>query len=245
MVGKESIINQKDKLDIILKLKKISNKELAILLGVSDSFISRLRDKKSNQLLKKMHIIAICEVLRISLNIFENDKINNKDKIEEFLKIKLNNFNIKYQNGAMLKKLIGNWYVYSHAVNKIFPFWRYKIEIFEDYTLKVYYAPIDKLIGEGSLCVIRKQTLIAWNVFDKEDTIYCIFDNNIENLFFSFMNSKNYATQYNCLELALFSKEELDDEELHRIFDKREKCQIVLNDAYIQRISFFIKPYMF
>ena len=152
------MMKNEEKLDYLMDLLNISNKDIVNKLEISNSFISQWRNQTYNKL-KKIHLYAISKAFDIPIEIFENESIDSKEKIKEYLKTN-QNISIGKRDDDVLKTLIGEWYCYNHSSSKDLniEIWEDRIIIDGDYSIQ--YFVDNKFQARGEIEINNLQSII-------------------------------------------------------------------------------------
>ena len=227
---------REEKLDYALNYLNCSSTKLAEELNVSPSIVSQWRSYEYNRL-KKMHLFAIERVTGIPYELFEDESINTKEKIEGFLDKHRVNKRDDLQYNNILNNLVGKWYCYNYTSSKDLgrEYWEDIIEIREDRSV-INYNEDGTIYAEGEILINRWQTIIT--LYRKNTPINIIFDNNllVNETFFAFLTAKAKHTLNEIVEFVIFTKEKLTAKQVMYAIGDRKRNQTIIDEDAKERL---------
>ena len=236
---REKLESNEVKLAYVLKALNIATKEVAKKLGVSSSLISQIKNhyEESNRL-RNIHIYAICFAYKIPIEIFEDKKIDTKEKIDSLLSQQNKELSIFNQNRDVLDKLVGKWYMYSYPSNsKLADIWETKTTFYEDFTVE------DEHNNRGRLNIGQNQSIILKESAGSKNITSITFDNAriFYNVFLFSRVSKSNSINKELFNFGICSRKKLDKKEVKRILGEVTEVQLQINYDILERISMVIE----
>ena len=235
----EKLESNEVKLAYVLKALNITTKEVAKKLGVTSSLISQIKNhyEDSNRL-RNIHIYAICFAYKIPIEIFEDKKIDTKEKIDALLSQQNKELTIFNQNREVLDKLIGKWYMYSYPSNpRLADIWETKTTFYEDFTVE------DEHNNRGRLNIGQNQSIILKESAGSKNITSITFDNAriFYNVFLFSRVSKSNSINKELFNFGICSRKKLDKKEVKRILGELNEVQLQINYDILERISMVIE----
>ena len=232
MVSKdETLYNNEEKLNYILKKLNITTKEIAEKLEISTGLVSQIQNPFNGKL-RKIHLYAISKAYNIPVDIFEDETINSKEIIDYMLKQA--SFNIFKKDYEVLKKLIGVWYLYSYPSNpNLSEVWTTETYVYDDFTV------LDTHRNRGRLYIGKKQSLIIKESNNSKNITTTVFDNDritYGNFPFSRVAKSNNFNR-EILSFGFFSREKISKERAKEILGRVEQVQLQMDYSLIDRVS--------
>jgi len=232
MVSKdETLYNNEEKLNYILKKLNITTKEIAEKLEISTGLVSQIQNPFNGKL-RKIHLYAISKAYNIPIDIFEDETINSKEIIDYMLKQA--SFNIFKKDYEVLKKLIGVWYLYSYPSNpNLSEVWTTETYVYDDFTV------LDTHRNRGRLYIGKKQSLIIKESNNSKNITTTVFDNDritYGNFPFSRVAKSNNFNR-EILSFGFFSREKISKERAKEILGRVEQVQLQMDYSLIDRVS--------
>ena len=138
----------------------------------------------------------------------------------------------------MLDKLGGDWYLYKYSMNEKINIWKFKIHIYNNFSVKIKDLNLKESIQyEGKLKIYKKQSMLITNNKDTGYKMVIMFDNErIKRLMFCCFHSKAYIQLKNMVGVALLSRDKIAKDEVEKILGEKEKCQIIVDQYFLTRI---------
>jgi len=231
ILEEESLYNNEEKLNYILKKLNLSTKEIAQKLEISTGLVSQIQNP-FNSKLRKIHLYALSHAYNIPMDIFEDESINTKNQIDHMLKQA--SFDIFEKDYKILEKLIGVWYLYSYPSNpNLSEVWTTQTHIYDDFTV------LDIHNNKGKLHIGTKQSMIIKQSNNSKNLTVTVFDNDRITYgafpFSRIAKSNNFNREI--LSFGFCSKEKLSKERAKAILGSIEKVQLQIDYDIIERIS--------
>ena len=226
------LYNNEEKLNYVLKKLNLQTKEIAQKLEISPALISQIQNHYNGKL-RKIHLYAICNAYDIPIEIFESEKINQEEMIDNLLE-KSKDTVMFYNNHTLLDKLIGRWYVYSYPSNpKLSEVWCTETTIYENFQVE------DAHQNKGKLYIGEKQSIILKESNNSKNITSITFDNNritYETFPFSRV-SKSNSLNKELFNFGFFSKRKLNIAEAKEVLGSLDEVQLQMNYGLLERIN--------
>ena len=230
-------MEQKERLDYALKYKKLTDLEVAEALGVNHSYIAKLR-KSSVNALREMHIVAICYLFNIPIEIFKNKNIGSEKEIKKILDTQKIENSIFYQDYRLLNKLTkkneGIWYFYSYpSTISLANVWITKTQFFDDFSV------IDEHNNKGKLFIGKNQSIIIKESSNSKNITSITFDNArvFYNAFIFSRVSKSNGANRELFNFGISSRKKLDKNLVKEILGDMKEVQLQVNYSILERIA--------
>jgi len=221
---------KEEKLKYVITRLNLSNKDISEKLELGKTTVSNLQNYRQNTL-KKHHLYAICSAFNIPMEIFEDESISTKEKIDKILK---NRINIFHKNYELLNKLKGDWYLYSYPSNSsTTETLETKTTIYEDFSVK----DIEK--NKGELFIGKNQSIILKEHPNNKNITSITFDNNrvtYGNFPFSRVSKSNVINE-ELFDFGFFSKEKIALDEATKILGELKDVQLKIDHTLLERIN--------
>jgi len=235
LLNDDILYSREEKLNYILKKLNLSTKEIAEKLEISKSMVSQIQNPFMGKL-RKIHLYALSNAYNFSMNIFEDEMINSKEKIDKILNEA--SCNIFTKDYDVLEKLIGRWYLYSYPSNpNLSEVWSTETHIYDDFTV------LDAHRNRGKIYIGKKQSFLIKESNNSKNITSTIFDNDritYENFPFSrIAKSNNFNREI--LSFGFFSRRDIPKNEAKEILGNIEKVQLQMDYSLIDRVSSYIQ----
>ncbi len=226
---------QEEKLKYVFKKLNLHNKEISEKLEMSRVTVSTILNFKENRL-RKHHLYALCNAYNIPMEIFENELIKTKEKIDEILENRKTN--IFFKDYELLEKLKGSWYLYSYPSNSRFTkVWETETTIYEDFSVE------DMHKNRGKLFIGEKQSIILKESKNSKNITSITFDNDrVTYGKFPFSRvSKSNIINREMFNFGFFSKDKINLNEAIEILGELKNIQLRIDNNMLERINSYIE----
>jgi len=231
--------SNEEKLAYIIKTLGLVTKDIAKKLGVSSALISQIKNHyESSNRLRNIHLYAICFAYNVPIEIFENKKLDTKEKIDEILNQKFKESSIFEHNKEVLDKLVGTWYMYSYPSNpRLTDVWETETVFYNDYRV------IDEHENRGTLHIGKNQSIVLKESAGSKNITSITFDNSrvFYNVFLFSRVSKSNGMNKEIFNFGICSRKRLDKEEVKNILGEVNQMQLQINYDVLERINLAIE----
>ena len=226
----EYFYHKEEKLKYVLKVLKIQNKDIAEKLDIGRVTIANIKSYHQGRL-RKHHLYAICSAYNIPIEIFEDEAINTKEKVDEILKDRDEIFIKDYE---LLNKLKGDWYLYSYpSSSAIAEVWETETTIYEDFFVEDMHG------NRGKLFIGKNQSIILKESRNSKNITSITFDNNrVAYGIFPFSRvSKANSINKELFNFGIFSHEKLEINKAKEILGAVKGVQLQMKQDILERIN--------
>lgn len=227
----EKLYYPEEKLKFVIETLQLKKGEVAKKLEISQTFLSQLMNYSEGKL-KKLHLFAICHAYNIPIEIFNNEKINTTDKIQNLLNYTKKSSTIFTNSQVMLDKLLGKWYFYSYSSQNTENIWETETTIYSDSTVE------DKHKNRGKLFIGQNQSVILKETNNAKNLNTITFDNNrvgYDTFPFSRISKMN-ALNSELLTFGFCSRKKVEYEEAKNILGDYDKVQLKMDYTMLERL---------
>ena len=225
------LYNNEEKLHYVLKKLNLTTKEISKKLEISSGLVSQIQNHYNGKL-RKIHLYALSNAYNIPIEIFEDERINQKETIDSMLKQA--SFKIFTPNYQLLEKLVGKWYLYSYPSNKnLSEVWTTETHIYDDFTV------LDIHRNRGKIYIGKKQSILIKESNNSKNITTTLFDNDrvtYGNFPFSRI-AKSNSYNREILSFGFFSRRNMSKTEAKDILGEIDKSQLQMDYDMIDRIS--------
>ena len=230
-----SLDSNEKKLDYVIRTLNLATKDIAKRLGVSSAFISQLKNNyKESIQLRNIHMYAICFAYDIPIEIFENRKVDTKNKINKLLEEQKKAKSIFRHNKEVLEKLLGTWYLYSYPSNpRLGEVWETETTFYDNYHVD------DEHQNRGKLYVGQNQSIILKESNGSKNITSITFDNCriFYNVFLFSRVSKSNSINKELFNFGICSRKKLDIELVKDVLGDVNQVQLQMNYDILERIG--------
>jgi len=231
--------SNEEKLAYVIKTLGLVTKDIAKRLGVSSALISQIKNHyESSNRLRNIHLYAICFAYNVPIEIFENKKIDSKEKIDEILNQKHQESSIFEHNKEVLDKLVGTWYMYSYPSHpNLTDVWETETVFYNDYRV------IDEHENKGTLHIGKNQSIVLKESAGSKNITSITFDNSrvFYNVFLFSRVSKSNGMNKEIFNFGICSRKKLDKEKVKTILGEVNQMQLQINYEVLERINVAIE----
>jgi len=226
----ELLFTREEKLQYVLKVLKLSTKEVAEKLEISSALVSQIQNYHHGKL-RTIHLYALSKAYNIPMEIFKSE-IESMEEIDKLLEEK--EHNVFHLEKKLLRKLLGTWFVYSYPSNpNLSDIWATETTILDNYSV------MDMHKNRGKLYLGEKQSMIVKESHNSKNLTTTLFDNDRITYgsfpFSRIAKSNNFNREI--LSFGFFSRKKLEVEEAKYILGKIEKVQLQMDYDIIDRIT--------
>jgi len=240
--GKQSLKldSNEVKLGYVLRALNLATKEVARELEVTASLISQIKNhyEDSNRL-RNIHLYAICFAYNIPVEIFKNKEINTPQQIDSLLQERdLVKNDIFEKNREVLKKLEGDWYMYSYpSTKRLGDMWETRTTFYRDYRV------VDEHNNHGILNIGKNQSIILKESNGSKNITSITFDNSrvFYNVFLFSRVSKSNGLNKELFNFGICSKKRLTKETAKEILGEISGVQLQISYDILERINSHIE----
>jgi len=221
---------KEEKLKYVFEVLNLQNKEISEELELGRTTVANIQSYHQNRL-RRHHLYAICSAYNIPMEIFEDESINTKERVNEIL---MNRDDIFYKDYELLNKLKGDWYLYSYPSNSALArVWETETTIYEDFSVE------DMHQNRGKLLIGKNQSIILKESHNSKNITSITFDNNkVTYGVFPFSRvSKSNSINKELFNFGIFSKERLELDRAEDILGDLNRVQLQMQQDMLEKIN--------
>ncbi len=232
-----------EKIKFLIKYFGLNQKQLAEKIDMRETMLSRKLSSASANKLNKVDILAICNILEIQMDIFEDININNEKQIIKFLENnkktgdEQNDFFT--QDKTVLAHLTQNdgiWYFYSYPSN--YP--KIDVRIIKTVINDDFTTIDERYQNSGKIYIGESQTTLIKQTRNAKNLISITFDNSkipFKMMPFTMLSKANNTTR-GMLNFGFCSQTKFSENKAKEILGDIKNTQLIIKSDLVERIEY-------